>query len=283
MKTSKDLVYLISRYFDTFHSCIVQEEYDYLNTDPPNHKRDRCSSSVYVILRLLVGKLVYKRYKQLDSLQVTRQYELEKGYDSLHHLHTLKSHLLKKESSHQMIALKIVRYFNGTLYTEQEKQDLLPCHYFIIEKKSNKSTCLYNLYQSYADHYTLNEFMKQVDTSLSTEQLTDFFLNLEYIFSSKKWDKTCSSIWKTLFFYKLPSKIIGLPISNRLFFTYQIYNLTRPKKILSSFISEELSNIKYVSDNSLYDLPSLFKHPRKTTVKMIRSNLLNAKKDLSLL
>ncbi len=283
MKTSKNLVYLISRYFDTFHACIIKEEYDYLNTDPPNHKRDRCSSSAYVILRLLVGKLVYQRYKQLDALQVTRQYELENGYDSLYHLHNLKSHLLKKDSSHQMIAVKIVRYFDGKLYTEQQKTDLLPCHYFIIEKKSNRSTCLYNLYQSYADHYTLNEFMKKVDTSLSSEQLIDFFLNLEYIFSSKKWDKTCSSIWKSLFFYKLPSKIIGLPISNRLFFTFQVYSLSRPKQVLSSFISKQLSNIKMIPGRSLFDLPSLYKYPINTTVKIIRTDLTNANKDLSLL
>ena len=30
MKTSKNLVYLISRYFDTLYTYIVKEEYDYM-------------------------------------------------------------------------------------------------------------------------------------------------------------------------------------------------------------------------------------------------------------
>ena len=280
ISSCKILVELIALYFITFHSCIVKEEYDYLNTDPPIHKHDRCSSTAYVILRLLIGKKVYANYKNVDSLLVSRINELSTPYDSYNVLQYLKQDLFKNRKEHTFFLMKIVRYFDGKIYNQTESKHILPRHLFLIEKKSNKQQLSFNLYQSYVDDYSLLDYLNTYDSSYSSSKINDLINGLSLIFTSTKWSKKCSKIWSLFFHHKLEKTLIGLPIKNKLFFIYETFPVSFAKQNLSDFTTIQLGKLKYKKQNSLFDLPSLFKSNPHTTVKMVKDDLIQVSKIL---
>jgi hypothetical protein len=266
MYSCENLIKVLLPFFTILQFCIVKEYPNYFDVLPIITKTSRCTSTALLILRLLIGKKIYKINSEMTPLYITRQsLNFESKNMSLLYLDQLKQDIFKIET-HGIFYVKIVKHYKNYIDNPSTNLD---SHSFLIEKTKHKKN-KFLLYQSYLDDYDLEQYLNKFNNSYTKKRMIDMIEHLYYIFSRKKWDDNCSKIWKHYFCHTLSPNVVNNKISNELFLVYHYFPIEKnPLENVLEFVQHQKTKIKNKNKNDLYDLSLLYEEPMITNKKLM--------------
>jgi hypothetical protein len=251
MNNIKVLIVNILPYLKYLQFCVIRENEYYTDSYPVITKYNRCSSTAVLLLRLFVGKSIYKVIHTLSSLNITRYIEdSPKRNISIEYINSLEDDFISRGNF--IYYINIVKHYNKLI----DNNTKLNSHTFLIEQTGTKDP-LYIFYQSYHNEYNLDYYLSKYNNEYTFDDINVFIKDMKYLFRRSKWSTKCSEIWKR-YFKKTLSNNIQDTIKNNLFFVYYRFPIKTPKEKLLSFVENNIQEIKDKIQNQYYDIPALY-------------------------
>ena len=185
------LISILSQHVTTLMQ-ITNKTHGYLYKN--NMILTKCLNTSVLLVCIALGCNNLPKIKYCD-VDPTRNRHLSKSNTNKElHLNLIKD---LKSTTCELSYFYYIMLTDATLYNAEGNSIYFPGHVFIIDKLCSNRNVSYNVYQSYINEYTLNEYLRF--RNKSSKNILDSIINLyRYLSNEKVWDRDVTNIWKSL-------------------------------------------------------------------------------------